>query len=93
MTDIGKAIKTARIQKNMNQTELAELAGISTSYLSLIERNKRDPKMAALQKIAAALNIPFVILVFLAADTDDELVRVSPELASKLAHTTFQLIK
>jgi transcriptional regulator with XRE-family HTH domain len=90
--DLGKAIKLCRTQKNMNQTELADLANISVSYLSLIERGKRDPNLSTVQNIASALNVPFSILVFLAAEKG-ELAEVDPELAEKLSYTALQLIK
>ena len=89
--NLGNAIKLCRTQKNMNQAELAKLADISTSYLSLLERGKRDPNLSTVKNIATALNIPFSILMFLAAD-GDELSSVNPELAEKLSHTALKLI-
>lgn len=75
----------------MNQTQLAELAGLSTSYLSQIERGKRDPNLSIIKKIAEALNIPFSILMFLAADKE-ELESIDSTLAGKITHTVFNLI-
>jgi len=49
--NLGKAIKLCRVQKNTNQKELARLANISVSYLSLFERNKRDPNFSTLKNI------------------------------------------
>lgn len=89
--NLGNAIKLCRTQKNMNQAELAELADISVSYLSLLERGKRDPNFSTVQNIAAALNVPFSILMFLAAEKD-ELSGINPELAEKLSYTALKLI-
>jgi transcriptional regulator with XRE-family HTH domain len=89
--NLGNAIKLCRTQKNMNQAELAELADISVSYLSLLERGKRDPNFSTVENIAMALNIPFSILMFLAAEKD-ELSGVNPELAEKLSYTALKLI-
>ena len=89
--NLGNAIKLCRTQKNMNQAELAKLADISVSYLSLLERGKRDPNFSTVENIAAALNIPFSILMFLAAEKD-ELSGVNPELAEKLSFTALKLI-
>jgi transcriptional regulator with XRE-family HTH domain len=91
MMNIGKAIKLCRTQKNMKQAELARLANISVSYLSLLEQGKRDPNFTTVTDIAAALNIPVSILVFLATD-QDKLTGISPELAEKLSYTALKLI-
>lgn len=68
------------------------MAEISVSYLSLLERDKRDPNLSTLQRIADALNIPFSILTFLATD-QEELASLSPELREKLSYTALQLIE
>ena len=88
---LGKAIKTCRIQREMNQAQLAKLAGISVSYLSLLEKDKRDPSFSTIQKIADAIEIPISLLAFLAAEKD-EIVEISPELAEKLSLLALQLI-
>ena len=80
-----------RVRKNLKQSELAELSGISTSYLSLLEQNKRDPNISTLTAIAKALQIPMSILTFLATEPD-ELSEISKELAEKLSLTALQLI-
>lgn len=69
--NIGKAIKLCRINKNLKQRELAELAGISVSYISLLEINKRDPSFSLVQRIAVALEIPTIVIVGLAAEEDE----------------------
>jgi transcriptional regulator with XRE-family HTH domain len=89
--NIGKAIKLCRTQKNMKQVELAKLAGISVSYISLLEQGKRDPNISTVTAIAKALNIPFSILIFLAADKDD-IVGINSDLAEKLSYTALKLI-
>lgn len=90
--NLGKAIKLCRTQKNLSQSDLANLSGMSVSYISLLERNKRDPNLSAVENIADALNIPFSILMFLAADSA-ELNEVNPELAEKLSYTALKLIE
>lgn len=89
--NIGKAIRLCRTQKDMSLEDLASKAGISVSYLSLLERGKRDPNFSILQKISLGLGVPVSILVFLAAK--DELNTVSPELADKLANLSLSLIQ
>ncbi len=89
--NLGKAIRLCRTQKDMSLEELSAKADISTSYLSLLERGKRDPNFSTLQNIAIGLNVPVSILVFLAGK--DELTEISPELADKLANVTLSLIQ
>ena len=67
---LGKIIRLCRIQREWTQEELASGAGLSYSYLSLLERDKRDPRFSTIQKIAKALSIPLSVLIFL-ADSDE----------------------
>ncbi len=90
--NLGRAIKLCRTQRNLNQSDLAELANISVSYLSLLERGKRDPNFSTVQDIASALKIPVSILVFLGAD-EKERAGISPELAEKLSYTALKSIE
>ena len=89
---IGRAIKLCRMQRQLSQTELASLADISVSYLSLIERDQRDPNFSTVELIAQALEVPLSILVFLAMD-GSELKEISKELAEKLAYTSLSLVQ
>lgn len=54
---IGIRISSRRRTLGVSQAALARQAGISPSYLNLIERNKRDVGGALLLRIARALNI------------------------------------
>jgi transcriptional regulator with XRE-family HTH domain len=89
--NIGGAIQLARTKRKLSQRELAERAGISVSYLSLLERSLRDPPLSTLQKIASALGIPLEILFFLGAETGD-LNGLSKELAGQLAYAALGLL-
>ena len=91
--NLGKAIKLCRVQKNIKQTELAELAKISVAYLSLLEQGKRDPSFSTIENIAIALDIPISIIIFLAADSNNELKDLSPELVEKLSFTALNLMR
>lgn len=67
---LGKNIKLCRVLKGLRQKELANEAGISVSYLSLLERDKRNPSLSTLQKITTTLSISLPTFFFLAADSD-----------------------
>ena len=90
--DLGNAIKLCRVEKGLSQTELARLAGLSVSYVALIEQNKRDPNFSVVKKLSRALAVPVPLLIFLAEDKD-KIAGISPELAEKLSAEVLKLIK
>lgn len=53
---IGNNIKTWREIRNMKQSELAELIGVSDKTVSSWEINRTEPKMGMVEKICQALN-------------------------------------
>lgn len=69
--NIGICIKTIRKNKGLNQTQLANLCGITVTYLSLIENDKKDPTLSLLRTIAISLQIPLPILLFMSLDDND----------------------
>jgi transcriptional regulator with XRE-family HTH domain len=89
--NIGNAIQLARTKRKLTQIQLAKRAGISVSYLSLLERSRRDPPLSTLEKVAAALNMPLEILFFLGAEGGD-LSGLNKELAGQLAVAALELL-
>ncbi|WP_318507723.1 helix-turn-helix transcriptional regulator [Bacillus sp. T3] len=68
---LGKQIKNLREQHGYSITELAKLANVSKSYLSLIERDiKKNPSLLFLDKMAKTLNTNIEYL--LGTDMDDK---------------------
>ncbi len=53
---IGSNITKFRILSNLNKNQLAKLIGVSRSYVSQIESDKKTPSTEIIQKIAKALN-------------------------------------
>jgi transcriptional regulator with XRE-family HTH domain len=53
----GKLIRDFRRKRNLSLQELARRAGLSVSYLSEIERGKKQPSLETIDKLATALNI------------------------------------
>ena len=90
--DLGKAIKLCRTQRDLNQSSLAKLSGISVAYLSLLENGKRDPTFSTIESIADALNVPIYILIFLASNQGD-LFGIDTELKEKLSYATLRLVE
>lgn len=52
---IGLNLQNLRREKGLSQEELAFRSGIHQTYLSGVERGKRNPTALVLQKIAVAL--------------------------------------
>ena len=57
MNKIGQQIKLYRKKKGYTLEGLSERCGLSTSYLSLLERGKNNPTILTIQEICAALDI------------------------------------
>ena len=55
--DFGNFIRTKREQKDMYQSEVAALVGISQAYYSYLEQGKRDVDLALAIEICKALNV------------------------------------
>lgn len=69
--NIGTAIKNLRQQKGLKQIDFAVKCGLSQSYLSSIEKGRKEPTLSILKQIANALSIPMPVLVFLSLNRDD----------------------
>jgi transcriptional regulator with XRE-family HTH domain len=53
---VGLNLQRLRREKGLSQEELADRASIHQTYLSGVERGKRNPSIAVLQRIAEALD-------------------------------------
>lgn len=61
---VGDRLRELRLEKGYSISELAELAGVSKSYLSYIERGvQKNPSLQFLRKIAATLETDIEVLV------------------------------
>lgn len=89
--NLGLAIEQCRMLKGYTKSKLAQDAGISVSYLTLIVKGEREPTLASIEKISEALGIPASLLVFLASN--DELSSLSKETLNELKAVTSELIK
>src|SRR6202034_2218572 len=82
--NVGHAIKFCRQQKKLSIPALAARAGLSASYISLLERNGRDPPLSTLEKVCVALELPLSVLVFIGT-APSELASLAPDITEKLA--------
>lgn len=63
MNRIGKAIRTARIEKNMTQMELADQMGVSFQAVSNWERGSSMPDIAKLETLSQILDLDIHLLL------------------------------
>lgn len=68
---LGATIRSFRRQRKIKQKGLAPRCGISTLYLSQMEKDRKVPTLTTLKAIARELDIPFPIIIFLTLIEDD----------------------
>lgn len=54
---IGSRIRAARKRKGLSQSELAELVGVTSAYISYLENGERNMSVESFIEIVCALNI------------------------------------
>jgi len=67
----GKALRIGRAIAGVEQKQLASLAGLNPSHISLIEKGSRKPSIRAIAKLSRALQIPEPLFNMLAAEAVD----------------------
>lgn len=60
---LGDRLREERINQNLSQERLAEMAGVHRNYIGLIERAELDPAISYIEKIAKALKVKISDLV------------------------------
>jgi transcriptional regulator with XRE-family HTH domain len=60
---VAKNIKTLRLDKDLSQEELADKANLHRTYISLLERKKKNVSIKILEKIANALEVEISDLI------------------------------
>lgn len=57
IVELGKRVKKQRLALKLTQAQLAEKAGVSTQYISHIEKGDQTMSIAVFSRICEALNI------------------------------------
>ena len=55
---LGRAVYEARKEKGLTQEQLAEQVDVHETYISLIERGRRNPRWGVIRRISATLGVP-----------------------------------
>jgi len=53
----GKKLKEVRERKNLSQGDVARILGVHRTYISGLERGRRNPSLLTVQKVAKALGV------------------------------------
>lgn len=65
LNQFGKKLQKLRLSQNLSQEKLAEIIEVDRTYISLLERGKRNPSLVCINSIAKALNITPNELIFI----------------------------
>lgn len=57
ITQFGLKIKEVRERLELSQEDLADLAGLHRTHISLIERGQRSARLETIEKLAVALRV------------------------------------
>ena len=57
MVRFGEHMRKVRTRVGVSQEKLADLAGLHRTYVSSVERGKRNISLVNIQKLAAALDV------------------------------------
>ncbi len=88
---IGEALRLLRIFNGYKSAELAEKLGISQSYVSEIENNKKQPTMDILDKYASIFEMKKSTLLMFAESLEND--EVQNDKKQKVALAGMKLLK
>ena len=90
---VGSVIQDIRRKRNLSQGDLAWQLGISQTYLSQVEGDKKTPSMEMLEGISAALEIPVYYLMFKGLEPEKDIVAEKREAYQKLSPAITSMIE
>lgn len=71
---IGDRIRAKRNEQSMSMKELAELTGLTSGFISQVERELAEPSIASLRKISNALGVA-MFHFFIEEDRQSQVIR------------------
>ncbi len=63
LVNFGDALRNWRRSRNLSQEELGQLTGLDRTYISGLERGKRNPTLKVIVHIAVCLGITASVLL------------------------------
>lgn len=68
---LGEALRLIRVYHDLKQKQVAERLGISTSYLSEIEKGHKTPTLDLIQRYSDQFDLPISSIMFFAESVQD----------------------
>ena len=59
--EYGSLIKDRRKEIGVTQEQLADVSGVSLSYIKLVEANKANPTISVLETLLDCLGLEFIV--------------------------------
>lgn len=69
--NIGESLRRIRFEKNMKQTDVAAKAKITQTYLSQLEKGRKEPSQSVIAKLSKVYNVPAGVIMFYAMEEKD----------------------
>jgi len=57
VTQFGKKLREVRLKKKLSQGDVSRILGVHRSYISGLERGRRNPSLLTVQRVAKALGV------------------------------------
>lgn len=67
---LGEALRLIRVYHDMKQKEAADLLGVSTSYMSEIEKGRKVPTLDIVQRYSDKFGLPVSSIMFFAESVE-----------------------
>ncbi len=93
MTDLGTKIREKRLEINMSIKEMSERTGLTSGFISQVERNMTEPSITSLRKIAESLDVA-VFHFFIDEKANSNIVRKGQRQKLKFpkSHLEYELL-
>jgi len=62
MINLARTIRIHRQDAGLTQAALADRVGVESTYLSALERGKKEPSLSLLRRLASALRTPLEVI-------------------------------
>lgn len=89
----GKVIKLLRVSNSISQISLAKKLGVSRSYLSQVENNRKLPSLPLLKEVSSIFQIPLALLVMEKSNSDSDIFKKLNDILSELLTAKLKLGK
>jgi transcriptional regulator with XRE-family HTH domain len=63
LVEFGRNLRRLRMSTGMSQEGLAHISGLHRTYISSVERGKRNISLTNINKLADSLNVPVTKLI------------------------------